>query len=159
MASSSGEMRMPVSILALIAVCFIFFCALIDIQITIPNPTVTWWTIGIFVGFAVMCLPVMSAFFLERHALSDQGLAFRNFAGVRKTVNWNDLQLVRYSPTMKWFRLETRSGTIARISIALTGLPAFARLVLLKAPPGAIDAASLPVLQATAAGRPPSPYR
>ena len=159
MASRPGEMRMPVDVLAIGMVCLLLFCGLVGTQVVFPNKTVTWWTIGIFVALALMCLPVISAFFVEKHRLSDEGMAFRNFAGVRKTVAWAELQSVRYSPAMKWFRLETGSGTVARISVALTGLPAFARLVLRSAPPAAIEPATRPVLEATAAGRPPSLYR
>jgi len=154
-----GEMRMPASIFVVMAICLLFFSTAIALQIAIPNKTVTWWTIGIFLVLSAMCLPVISAFFLEKHRLSAEGMAFRNFAGVRKTVSWTDLRSVRYSAAMKWFRLETRSGTVARISVALTGLPEFARLVLQKAPPGTIEADSLPVLEATANGHPPSLYR
>lgn len=38
----------------------------------------------------------------------------------------------------------------------LVGLPEFARLLLAHVPPGAIEPGTLPVLDATAAGRPPS---
>jgi Bacterial PH domain len=159
MASRPGEMRMPVSVLAIGVACLLVFCTLVAAQVIFPNKTVSGWTIGIFVVLALMCLPVISAFFVEEHRLSDDGMASRTFAGIRKTVRWSELQSVRYSPAMKWFRLDTRSGTTVRVSIALTGLPNFARLVLSHAPAGAIDAGSRPVLEATAAGRPPSLYR
>jgi hypothetical protein len=57
---------------------------------------------------------------------------------------------------MKWFRLETQSGDVARISAMLIGLPEFARLLLSHAQPHAIDAETLLILQATADGNPPS---
>lgn len=52
-------------------------------------------------------------------------------------------------------RLEAGSGTVVRVSVALKGLPAFARLLLQGAPQGAIDAATLHILRMTAAGYPP----
>jgi hypothetical protein len=60
------------------------------------------------------------------------------------------LRTVRYTPLMKWFRLETR------VSVMLMGLPEFAGLLLQNAPQGAIAAGTLDVLRATAAGNPPS---
>jgi hypothetical protein len=63
---------------------------------------------------------------------------------------------VQYAPAMKWFRLETRAGSVARISIMMMGLPEFARVLLKSAPQAVIDAQTLDVLQATAAGHPPS---
>jgi hypothetical protein len=57
---------------------------------------------------------------------------------------------------MKWFRLEAQSGTVIRISAMLTGLPEFARLLLVHAPTQGIDAKTLELLRATAAGDPPS---
>jgi hypothetical protein len=56
---------------------------------------------------------------------------------------------------MKWFRLETRTGAVARISAMLIGLPEFARLLLAHAPADAIPPETLLVLEATAAGNPP----
>jgi len=66
------------------------------------------------------------------------------------------LRTVRYTPLMKWFRLETQSGKAARVSVMLMGLPEFAGLLLQNAPQGAIAAGTLDVLRATAAGNPPS---
>lgn len=59
------------------------------------------------------------------------------------------------APALKWFRLETRSGKVARVSAMLIGLPDFARLVLRYAPADAIEPDTLPVLRATAEGNPP----
>jgi hypothetical protein len=57
---------------------------------------------------------------------------------------------------MKWFRLETHTGQVVRVSAMVMGLPEFARLLLARAPQGAVDADSRLVLEATAAGNPPS---
>ena len=57
---------------------------------------------------------------------------------------------------MKWFRLETQSGDVARISVMLIGPPEFARLLLSHAPPDAIEAETRLILQARADGNPPS---
>jgi hypothetical protein len=57
---------------------------------------------------------------------------------------------------MKWFRLETASGEVARLSAMLVGLPELAGLLLVHAPPQAIDAETLAILEATAGGHPPS---
>jgi hypothetical protein len=65
---------------------------------------------------------------------------------------------VHYAPVLKWFRLETREGKVARISAMLVGLPEFAQVLLRRAPPGAIDDETAQVLRATAAGDlPPLP--
>jgi PH (Pleckstrin Homology) domain-containing protein len=102
---------------------------------------------------------IVSAFFLGGHEVSEDGLTFRNFVGVTRYLRWSDLRLVRYSPAMKWFRLETHAGTAARISVMLTGLPEFARLLLHNAARGSIDSETFNVLGATAAGNPPSVWR
>ena len=61
-------------------------------------------------------------------------------------LRWSDLRAVRYAPLVKWFRLETHSGEVARISVMLTGVPDFARTLLARAPGGAVDADTLLVL-------------
>jgi hypothetical protein len=152
------EMRMPWGILVLGVLCFLLFSGGVIFQIVVPNPTVTVWTILAFAGFTCLSLPIISSFFLETHHLSDDSIDFRNLLGVRKNLRWRDLKSVRYASNMRWFRLETHDGTVARVSINLKGLPEFARLLLHKAPRDAIDPATLPVLQQTAAGHPPSIY-
>jgi hypothetical protein len=155
-AADARRLVHPLSTLIVGLVAFAFFAGLAVVSNVVPNKTTTWWTTAVFVGFALLALPLVSGFFLEQHDVSDQGLAGRTFAGVRKHVRWSDLSTVRYAASMKWFRLETRSGRVARISVMLMGLPEFARLLLQHAPKDAIDAETLNVLQETAAGNPPS---
>jgi hypothetical protein len=156
--SASAERRMvhPVSTLLIGALCVAFFGGITIISNAVPNPTTTWWTTTFFVGFALMGAPLVFMFFIEAHEISEDGIAFRNFAGVRKHLRWTDLAAVRYAPVMKWFRLETKAGTVARVSVMLMGLPEFASLLLQHAPVTAIDPETYDVLRATAAGDPPS---
>jgi hypothetical protein len=155
-AADARRMVHPPGVLIVGLICFAFFAGITVVSNLYPNDTATWWTTAVFVGFALLALSLMMAFFLERHDVSDEGVATRTFVGTRKSIRWADLAAVRYAPSMKWFRLETGSGTVARISVMLMGLPEFARVLLQHAPPGAIDAATLDVLRATAAGNPPS---
>jgi hypothetical protein len=120
------------------------------------NKTTTWWTTTMFVGFALLSIPMITDYFLVRHKVSEVGMAYRTWTGAAKDLTWSELRTVRYAPVNKWFRLETQSGEVARISVMLMGLPDFARLLLTHAPGQAIDRETLPVLQATAEGHPPS---
>jgi hypothetical protein len=155
-ASEARRLIHPPSTLIVGLVGFIFFAGIAVVSNVLRNQTTTWWTTTVFIGFALMSLPMVSGFFLEEYEVSEEGLAGRNFAGVRKYVRWSDLRALRYVSLMKWFRLETQSGNVARVSVMLMGLPEFARLLLQNAPQGAIDARTLDVLRATAAGNPPS---
>ena len=137
-------------------ICFAFFTGIAVVSNVLPNKTTTWWTTSIFVGFALLSAPVVTGYFTARHRVSEDGLAYRTLGGTRKYIRWSDLRDVRYAPSMKWFRLETRSGDVARISVMLMGLPEFARLLLEHAPEGAIVDGTLQILHATAEGHPPS---
>ena len=155
-ASEARRLVHPPSTLIIGLICFAFFAGLAIVSNVFRNQTTTWWTTAVFTGFALMSLPMVSGFFLEEYEVSEDALSGRNFAGVRKHLRWSDLRAVRYAPLMKWFRLETQSGNVARVSVMLMGLPEFAGLLLENAPQTAIDAGSLDVLRATAAGNPPS---
>jgi hypothetical protein len=155
-ASQAHRLAHPPSTLIVGFACFAFFAGLAVVSNVIPNTTTAWWTTCLFVGFAFLAAPMVFGFFLEEHEISEAGIAHRNFAGVRKYLRWSELHAVHYAPAMKWFRLQTQSGRVARVSIMLMGLPEFARLLLRGAPPGAIDAGTLDVLRETAAGNPPS---
>ena len=155
-ASEARHLVHPSSTLIIGVICFAFFAGLAVVSNVFRNHTTTWWTTAVFIGFALMSLPTVSGFFLEEYEVSEEALSGRNFAGARKHLRWSDLRAVRYAPLMKWFRLETQSGNVARVSVMLMGLPEFARLLLQNAPQAAIDAGSLGVLRAAAAGNPPS---
>ncbi len=91
-----------------------------------------------------------------RQQPSEEGLRFRRLTGSRGYLRWSDLRRVNYTQAMKWFRLETRAGEVARVSAMPVGLREFARFLLRHAPPGAIDPETLPILKSTAScGSPP----
>lgn len=154
--SDSQRLVHPPSTLIIGVVVFLFFASIAVISNVFPNKTVTWWTTAVFVGFALLSLAMVAAYVLGHHQVSGEGLSYGRLIGRRGYLEWADLRRVRYAPTMKWFRLETQSGDVARISVMLIGLPEIARLLLSHAPPHAIDAETLLILQATADGNPPS---
>jgi len=155
-ASEARRLVHPLSTLIVGLVCFILFAGLVVVSNVFPNDTASLWTTLVFAGFALLAMPLILGFFLEEHQASDEGLNSRNFLGIKKHLSWSDLRTVHYSQPMKWFRLETQSGTIVRVSVMLMGLPEFARLLLERTPRTAIDAGTLEVLRATADGKPPS---
>ena len=156
-ASDAPTLVHPPSTVIVGLVCFGFFAGIAVASNVFRNKTTTWWTTTVFVGFALLSAAMVIDYFIAKHEVSAEGLFYRKLVvGTTKYLRWSDLRAVRYSPQMKWFRLETRSGDVARISVMLTGLPVFARLLLAHAPGGAVDADTLHVLEATAEGNPPS---
>jgi len=154
--SDARRLVHPPSTLVIGLVCFLFFAAIAALSNVFANKTTTWWTTTIFVGFALLSMALIADYFLARHELSEEGMSYGRLFGPRRYLKWSDLRFVRFAPAMKWFRLETRSGDVARISAMLMGLPEFARVILARAPMETIEPATLPILQATAAGNPPS---
>jgi hypothetical protein len=153
--SDSRRLVHPPSTLLVGLVVFLFFAGIAVVSNVVANRTTTWWTTTFFSGFALLSLTMVADYFLARHEMSEDGLSYGSMTGRRGYLRWSDLRRVNYSSGMKWFRLETRSGAVARISAMLVGLPEFARLLLTHAPGDAISPDTLPVLEATAAGHPP----
>jgi hypothetical protein len=154
--SDAGTLVHPPSTLIVGVVGFAFFFGIAVVSNVFRNKTTTWWTTAIFVGFALLSAVVVVNYFMARHEVSEEGLSYRTLLGSQKSLRWSDVRAVSYAPAMKWFRLETRSGDVARISVMLMGLPEFARLLLQLAPEEAVDPDTRQVLQATAEGHPPS---
>jgi hypothetical protein len=146
----------PTSTLIIGAICFTLFAGLAIVSNVFANKTTTWWTTGIFVAFALLSVPILVDYFVAKHRFSSEGLHYTKFRGGKKYLGWNELESIHYSPGMKWFVLKARNGEIARISVMLMGLPEFARQVLEHAPQRAIEDRTLEILEATAAGNPPS---
>jgi len=155
-AGYARRLQHPLSTLIIGLVSFLFFAAIAVISNVFANATTTWLTTTVFVGFALLALPIVSDYFAARHEVSEEGLRYGRLFGAGGHIRWADLKSVRFSTAMKWFRLESQSGAVVRISVMLMGLPVFAQLLLVHTPPETIESNTLPVLQMTAAGNPPS---
>lgn len=146
----------PVSTLIIGGVGFAFFVALTILSNVFANETTTWWTTTIFVGFAVLSAQCIWSYFVDKHEVSDEGIAYSTILGAHKNIRWDDVVSLRYYPFLKWFHVQSRGGQVARLSVMLMGLPEFARLALEKAPKEAFESFTEEVLRATAEGFPPS---
>jgi hypothetical protein len=132
--SDARRLRHPPSTLIVGGLSFVFWASIAVISNVVPNKTTTWWTTAAFVAGAVLSIPLVVGYFRTDHHVSEDGLAYTKALGTRKYLRWSDVSSVRYAAAMKWFRLETRSGEVARISVMLMGLPQFAGLLLAHAP-------------------------
>jgi Bacterial PH domain len=155
-AGCDQQLRHPVSTLIIGLAGFLLFAAIAVISNVFANKTTSWWTTAVFVGFALLALPVVGDYFAARHEVSPEGLRYGRLIGAGGFLRWDELKSVRFSWSMKWFRLESQSGTVVRVSVMLMGLPVFAQLLLAHAPREAIEKDALPLLHSTAEGNPPS---
>ena len=153
---SHPRLQHPTSTLVIGLAGFLLFTAIAVISNVFANATTSWKTTTVFVGFALLALPILGDYFAARHEISEEGLRYGRLIGSGGYMPWTELKSVRFSEAMKWFRLESQSGKVVRLSVMLIGLPTFAQLLLAHAPPQSIEKNTLPVLQTTAEGNPPS---
>lgn len=146
----------PKSILVIGIMCFLLFAGLAALSNMFPNDTATWWTTAIFLAFAAASLLMVIEYYRVRHEFAEDGLHYGKLFGTGGYLRWSELASVRYVHGMKWFRLETASGDVARISAYQAGLPAFAQTLLRNVPVGVVEADTVAILQQTAAGNPPA---
>ena len=155
-AGSAQRLQHPTSTLVIGLACFPLFAAIAVISNVFANATTSWKTTTVFVGFALLALPVVGDYFAARHEVSAEGLRYGRLVGSGGYMPWTELKSVRFSEAMKWFRLESQSGKVVRLSVMLMGLPTFAQLLLAHAPSHSIEKNTLPILRTTAEGNPPS---
>lgn len=151
-----GALKPPKSILIVGGGFFLFFSGIAVLSNVYGNRTATWGTTAVLLGIAAMSLLLVLDYIVARHRVSESGMNYGRWSGRRRDLRWADLRSVRYSPFMRWFRLETASGEVARISAMLIGLPEFAHLLLRHAPAESIDEETVAILMETAAGNPPA---
>lgn len=111
-------------------------------------------TMMVFVGFGLLSLTMGVDYFVARHHVSVRGIDYGRLTGPRRSMAWQQVRRLRYSPSMKWFKIESHEGEVARVSAMMLGLPEFARLALAHVPADAIDERTLHLLHDTAAGAP-----
>jgi small-conductance mechanosensitive channel len=153
--SEARRLVHPPSTLIIGLVSLAFFSAIAAIATFCADKTTALPVTALFLGFAALALVIIAEYFRAWHEVSDEGMNYGRLTGKRGSLKWSEVVRVRYVLGMNWFKLETQSGAVARVSAMLMGLPEFARLVLTHVSPAAIDPKTAPVLEATAAGDPP----
>jgi hypothetical protein len=151
-AAGATRMYRPASTLIAGVVGLVLCVTMAIISSTLPNPNRL--RTAVFVGFALMSIPMLLDYFLDWCEFSAEGMNYGRLTGGRGYLRWADIRHVRYSPVMGWLRLESSAGDVARIRLMLVGLPEFARLVLDHVPSAAIESDARPVLQGIAKGHP-----
>jgi TPR repeat protein len=154
--TAAVRLHHPANALIVGLLAFVFFGSAAIISNVFPNPTTTWWTTTIFVGFAALSLPLLLDYFLTWYDVSADGLDYGRLMGGRDHLKWALVRRITYSRVMNWFRLETDSGRVARVPLRLVGVPEFARIVLRGVSSAAISPGALLVLRSTANETPPT---
>ena len=77
------QLRHPVSTLIIGLAGFLLFAAIAVISNVFSNKTTSWWTTAIFLGFALLALPVVGDYFAARHEVSREGLLYGRLLGDR----------------------------------------------------------------------------
>jgi tetratricopeptide (TPR) repeat protein len=157
-AGDAHRLMHPPSTLIVGLVGFAFFILLAIASNLYSSGRANVITTGVFVGFAMLSLATIAEYFFVRHELTPDGIEYGRLSGARGTLKWSEVTRVTYSAPMRWYRLETSSAQVMRISALLTGLPEFARAVLAGVPFGAIDENAASSLQAAAQGALPRAY-
>jgi uncharacterized Tic20 family protein len=142
-------------IIAMVGICFfltLFIATLMVFKNNLRAVTVMFW---ICFSLSLISFFLLFQYFVEKHRLTPEGLRYRKLLGTEKFLLWSDVKRAHFSIANQWFLVKTNRGEVARISVMLMGLPAFAAYLLKYAPPEAIDPKSLPIFVATAQGHPP----
>lgn len=149
----------PLGTLIFGLVTFGFFATLATCSIVLfAGQTAVWLATPILLCLALLCASNVIAYFTDKHQASADGLQFTPFFRAPTTLLWRDVKSVRYVHSLRWFRIEGPFGSVARISVMLTGLPEVARLLLSAVPERVIEPPAVQILKETAAGNPPSPW-
>ena len=152
----AGLMVYPVSMLIIGVVCVVVFLALAVLCWLFPGKSGSPIIVAFFGGFALLGVPLILEYVRVQFRLEPEGLRYQTLSGRRGVLAWSQIAAVRYSQAAKWFRLDGKRGELIRISSMIIGLPQFAQVILAMAPQAQIDVDTRRVLQATAAGSPPS---
>jgi len=93
-----------------------------------------WLATCIFLGFALLGVPLIIDGFRVRHELKDGGIAYRGLVLAYDRVLWNELESAAWSNSMKWLVLTTWDGRKLRFSGLLNGLDSLALALAEHAP-------------------------
>jgi TPR repeat protein len=151
----AGRLQQPPSTLALGVLLLGLALALAILSMFHDNDTAAPIFNGVLGLLGVLAMSMIVAYYRAWYELTAAGLDFGRFLGRRGSIKWRDITCITYSRAMRWFRIETASGEVVRISAMLTGLPEFARAVLEQVPSYAIDGTTREALHAFVQGELP----
>jgi len=154
-AGDGDRLRHPGSILAIGIVGGLFFVGIMVAATFFPDEGVGFLFYGLMGALTLQSFYMVADYYNARHAVSGEGMDFGRPTGRRLVFRWSEVERVRFSRMMKWFRVELRSGEVVRVSFFLMGLPAFAAQVLRQVPEACIDKEALQALRETANGQLP----
>jgi hypothetical protein len=153
--AEAGRLQHPVSTLIVGLFGFAFFAGLALLSFVIDNGTAGPLVTGAFLGFAALSLLMVADYYRARFELTADGMSYGRLFGAPGSVRWRDVTRLTYSRAMKWYRIETSSGEVVRVSAMLIGFPEFARAALAQVPSYALDEAAVAMLRTTAQGELP----
>lgn len=89
-----GTLRHPKTTLTMGVLCSVFFAALT----VLSGLSADWWVTAFFAGFAAMSTSMILDYFMARHRVTEDGMAYRKLLGKTGFLRWSDLKKVRYGP-------------------------------------------------------------
>ena len=94
-AGYARRLQHPPSTLIIGLVCFLFFAGIAVISNVFANATTTWLTTTVFMGFALLALPIVGDYFAARHQVfPEEGLRYGRLFGSGGKIRWADLKSV-----------------------------------------------------------------
>jgi hypothetical protein len=153
--AEAGRLQHPVSRLIVGLFGFALFAGLALLSFVMDNGTAGPLVTGTLLGFAALSLLLVADYYRARFELTAEGMSYGRLFGAAGSLRWRDVTHLTYSRAMKWYRIETSSGEVVRVSAMLIGLPEFARAALAQVPSYALDEAAVAMLRSTAQGELP----
>src|SRR5207244_2880497 len=93
---SAQRLQHPTSTLIIGLAGFLLFAAIAVVSNVFANVTTTWWTTAIFVGFALLALPILGDYLAARQEVSEEGLRYGRLLCSVGCWPWLDLKSVRF---------------------------------------------------------------
>ena len=151
-----GVLRYPRSFFVVSWVCFGFFVAAAMLSSIFPGKAGPAIVPLIFLGFSLIPIPAIAEFHRVWFRLEADGMSYGRWFGNPRVLHWSHVTEVRYSESLKEFRIEAGDAAKVRVSVMLSGLPEFAETVLREVPEFCMDRETRRVLGRTARGHPPA---
>lgn len=130
-------------------------CLAMSIGMLFGSYTETGGPIPFVVGCAmtVLSLYLIGDYYLARHVIDDDGMAYGRTLGKRGYFRWSDVRRVAFNKRMNWYWLELESGVMVRVTGMQMGLPEFAAHVLRHVSAARIDPRAHDLLENAARGK------
>jgi len=145
--NSSNTLSLPLYVLIIGLVDFIFFMAIAVLSNVFSNGTESIGTTVIFLAFSLLGLLLIYFYYIEKYSFTNKEIFYKKFTGKKVIIDISTIKSVKYQASMQWIVIKFNSSNKSYFATMLKGIRPFSDMILTNVEIGKIDSKTQEILK------------